>query len=135
MNGRALVLSLALLTPSIGCSFGIGCGIYVNEELHGAVEQIFFAKYDDTLVLMRMEGELVTLKVTAEQSRGQLKDLGDVMHRTYANGSTRVDATFTVTRVCPPNARECDGVGISADFIVRTGEVTQKLSGRGVSGC
>ena len=107
----------------------------MNEELEGGVKQIFFAKYDDALVLMRINRDLMTLEVAAEESRGQLREFGDVMHRVYANGSTRVQATFTVTQVCPPNARECDGVGISANFIVRTGDVTQNVSGRGVSGC
>jgi len=136
MKVSALVLSLAfLLAPSVGWSFGVGCGIYVNRELEGNVEQIFFAKYDDTLVLMRIGDELVTLNVAPNESRGQLRKLGDVMHRVYANEATRVQATFTVTRVCSPNARECDGVGISADFVVRTGDVTQTSSGTGASGC
>jgi hypothetical protein len=54
----------------------------------------------------------------------------NVLHRVYVNGSTRVEATFTVTRVCPPNAQECDGVGVSANFLVSTGDVTQKPVGR-----
>lgn len=135
IGALAFLFAALLLAPSVGWSFGNGCGIYVNEELVSAPEQIFFARYADTLVLMQIDGELVTLKVAADESRGQLRDLGDVMHRVYANGQTSVQATFTVTRVCPPNARECDGVGISADFVVRTGDVTRNVIGRGVSGC
>ena len=130
---RALVSLIALvLAPSLAASFGVGCGVYVSSE---DAEQIFFAKHDDALVLMRINGEMATLAVVSEESRGQLRDLGDVMHRVYVQGSTRVEATFTVTRACVAGARECDGVSLSAIFWVRIGDVTQKVSGNGVSGC
>jgi hypothetical protein len=132
---RASLLAALFLAPRIAWSLGDGCGIYVREESQGSREEIFFASYDETLVLMQIDGEVVTLEVSAEESRGQLRELGDVMHRVYASGSTSVQAEFTVTRVCPPTARECDGVGISADFILRKGDATRTFRGTGVSGC
>lgn len=127
-------LLVLLLAPSTGEAFGVGCGIYVQEESEVAA-QLFFAKHDDDVALMRVDGNLLTLAVVSEKSRGQLRDLGDVLRRVYVKESLRVEATFTVTRVCALNARECDGVGISASFLVHAGDATQTLNGKGTSGC
>ena len=129
-----LILTVLALLPRAAESFGVGCGIHVR-GLSANRDQIFFAKHDDSTVLMQLGEELLTLAVVSAESKGQLRDLGEVMHRVYVAGSTRVEATFEVTRVCSPGVRECDGIGISATFVVRTGDAVQELRGEGGSGC
>ena len=135
MKPPALPCLVALvLLPSVADAFGVGCGIYVREHSDGG-EQIFFAKHDDTIVLMRIGEDLVTLTAVSAESQGRLRDFGDVMRRVYVAGATRVEARFEVTRVCAVGARECDGVGVSAVFRVLTAGAIEEITGAGGSGC
>lgn len=147
-----LLLSCVVLVPVVVCSLAVaadesatlvaplqnqsairGCSWTASAPVLGE-GFVFLAEYDDSEILMNIDGSDVALELIDET--GSLK-LGEVLHRNYRGPGIAVSASYTSTWNCSmvPESESCEVTKFSATFEVKKNERTQIVQATGEVGC
>jgi hypothetical protein len=98
---------------------------------------IFLAEYDDSEILMNIDGSDVHLKLV--QSKGQLKKVGDSLDQVFQADNLIVKAHFTATWVCPKSdefgGESCENTKLAITFQVSKGSRSEVVRATGDFGC
>lgn len=96
---------------------------------------VFLAEYDESVVVMNIDGTDVRLTLDASSGSGYPSRVGDRVTKLYTAASIRVEATYTTTWVCPPNTESCEVTKFDVTFVVKRGNQTETVKATGAVGC
>ena len=94
------------------------------------------AEIDDSVVLMNVGGRDIKLRRRDSNTAGDLSRVGGTLKRVYESGDVRVDASYTLTSVCPPHSEGgCEVTRFDATLRVQRGSKVETVQGHGEVGC
>src|SRR5438445_10240415 len=94
------------------------------------------AEIDDSVVLMNVGGRDIKLARRDSDTAGDLSRVGGTLKRVYESGDVRVDASYTLTSVCPPHSEGgCEVTRFDATLRVQRGSKVETVQGQGEVGC
>jgi hypothetical protein len=97
---------------------------------------MFLAEYDQSLIVMNIDGTDVRLTLDPRSAPGYPSRVGDRVTKVYTAGSIRVEATYETTWVCPPNAEGgCEVTRFDVTFVVKRDGRTETVHAIGDVGC
>lgn len=111
-----------------------GCAWSASSSEVGA-GLILLAEYDESVVVMNVEGADVRLSLDPGSQTGHPAGVGERVTKVYTAPSIRVEATYTATWVCPPNQEGCEVTRFDVTFVVRRGDQVETIRGAGDVGC
>ena len=94
---------------------------------------VFLGESDDSLSLMNIGGSDVALALASEH--GTLKNVGDVLERTFNAHGVWVKAKYRVTWTCPKGDDSCEVTRFTVSFNVSKGSKQQTVRATGDVGC
>ena len=93
---------------------------------------MFLAEYDDSEILMNLDGTDLNLELV-EDDGGM--GLGELRVRRYRAPGVDVVTRFTITGVCPADSEGCETTHYDATFEVRTNSRVEFVEATGSVGC
>jgi hypothetical protein len=96
---------------------------------------VFLAERDESVIIMNIGGVDVRLSLDSSSDAGSLSRVGDRLTKVYTAASTRVEARFTATWICPPDQEGCEVTRFIVTFHVRRGNEAQTVEAVGAVGC
>src|SRR6185503_4514873 len=131
---RGLVANLKNIAPD-----GCGCYFRFRGTPRNAERYVFFSSIeeDQNKASMNIDGHDVKLTLEKEEGpKGKEKErVGSRSTASFANGDIKVNATYVVTRVCPPRDESCESTDYEATFVVKKGAKSQIVKATGSCGC
>jgi hypothetical protein len=121
-----------LVAPLTDQQLIAGCSWTASAPTLGA-GYIFMADYDDSKILMNIDGSDTSLVAVNEYI--PMRDVGDMVLRTYRADGIEVQARYQATWVCPAGAEGCEVTEFDATYEVRKGARTQLVEASGALGC
>ena len=112
-----------------------GCSWSVSVPTLGG-SYYLLAEIDDSVVLMNVGGRDIKLRRRDSNTAGDLSRVGGTLKRVYESGDVRVDASYTLTSVCPPDSEGgCEVTRFDATLRVQRGSKVETVQGHGEVGC
>jgi hypothetical protein len=123
-----------LVRPLQDQSVVLGCAWSASSEDIGP-GLILVAEYDESLIVMNIDGTDVRLDLDPSSGAGFPSRIGDRVTKVYTADSLRVEAVYTTTWVCPPNQESCEVTRFDVTFVVKQGNQTETVKATGDVGC
>jgi hypothetical protein len=96
---------------------------------------IFLAEYDESLIVMNIDGRDIHLSRDPSSGAGRPSRIGDRVVKLYTAESVRVETTYTTTWVCPPDTEGCEVTRFDVTFVVKRGDQIETVKAVGGVGC
>ncbi len=96
---------------------------------------IFLAEYDESLIVMNINGTDIRLSRDPSSAAGRPTSVGDRVVKVYTAESARVETTYTATWVCPPDTEGCEVTRFDVTFVVKRGDQIETVEAVGAVGC